>query len=226
MKIIAALIFTLYISAVQAVVPPTFKVEDLYKDAKFVGTVNIVSARAKFNPNNPKSVCGVEYEAIVTESILGGKPDTKLSINMLKDIRENQGFNFLEVGSEYFIYAEHRNTHQFVQLSDGLYDFPEYPQECYGGADNLHLYREFSGIIKSNQENRFLSTPGVTLIVGVRELPGAYWPEEGWEMTYGKKSYQEAYREKLIFQGVMLEPFIEFIAQHFARLNKPSNPTP
>jgi len=225
MRIIIALITIFYISWAQAVVPPNFKVEDLYKDAEFVGTVILITAKAKFDSSSPETVCGVQYEATVTESILGSKTGSKIIINMLKDIRENQGFNFLEVGGEYFIYAEHRKTHQFVQLSDGLYDFPEYPENCYGNPDELHLYREFSGIIKSNKGNRFLSTPGVTLIEGVRDLPSAYWPEEGWEMTYGKKTYAEVYREKLIFQGVMLEPFVNFIKQHFDRLNNSMQPT-
>lgn len=192
-----------------AISPPEIEPDTLLADTKFMGTVVVVSASARFHPSRPDFVCAVAYQARVIRSVLGGTSEIRL--HMLRDVREGNAFNFLEVGERYFVSAEDRKTHSFIQLSDALYQFPNYPDACYGDGNTLHINREFTGKVHSVRGQSFISSPGLVLIRGVNALPGAYWSNEEFDIVFGKKTLKQRLVEKLKYQGVMLEPFMHFV---------------
>ena len=153
MKFILSALFTLILVSAFAIVPPKFKMSDFQGDIRFSGIVTIYEAQAIFDDKD--EVCAVSYRAKVNESIYGAKKGDLVNLHMYKDIRKFD-FDFLEVGAEHFIYAESLDTHRFVQLSDGLYRFPEYTEKCDGEKESFFVYREFSGKVKNIRKQTYI----------------------------------------------------------------------
>lgn len=213
MRIEKYLVALLFLSEASfGVVPPSYSLNDLYPDAKFMGAVTVLQGTARMNSRG--EVCGMTYEAEIFSSSLGPKDGVKIKFHQLKDIRNNFDLAPLEIGSEYFIYTENRKTHRFVQLSDALVRFPEYEESCHAKENELYLYREFSGKVLEADGNRIVGDWGLRLIKEFREARSAYYSEAEYRVVIGKKSRLEQHQEKLHFQGYLLEDILNISKIH------------
>jgi len=186
--------------------PPRYYLTNFLQDAKFIGTVTITSGKALHNELG--KICGIAYEGFVTNSVIGTPKGNSIKLHHLKDIRTSYGVEPLEVGSDYFIYAENRNTHKLLQLSDGMARFPQYSEECHTNSNALYIYREFSDKIKiSRGEKRieYTGSWGMRLIQEFKEANAVYYTLKHYEDIIGKKSYTERMDESLRFEGFVLK---------------------
>jgi hypothetical protein len=201
-------VFTIFMTIVaHAIVPPEVNLSDFKSDLKFAGVVSLVEAKAIYTNSN--EICAVSYKAKVMQNIRGSSKGKIISLHMYKDIR-NLGFEFFEVGESYFIYSESKDTHRFVQLSDGLYRFPEYPEECSGKDDSKYVYREFSGKINYSGSSTYITSPGLDLIKGTDSVAKVFYSLDGYESVTKSISLFQAYQENLEYLGFEINAFIKF----------------
>lgn len=188
-----------------AVTVPVFTLSDFIEDAKFVGTVRLISAKTVHLRDEIDSICAVEYNAVVIDSAKGSESGKQVKFNLLKDA-QSRNLSFLEVGEAYFLYAESRDTYRPVQLSDGLHDFPSYPPHCYSSEGHLQIYREFSGKIVPSEKGAYVRSPGLKSIIEIGDLPSMYWSQSRHDFVVkdlDKKGVDGHY------QGVLLEPLLD-----------------
>lgn len=61
----------------------------IYQDARFIGTALILSGTSVATKDDAHDVCGASYTALVTGSVLGPSAGSTVGLHVLKDFRED-----------------------------------------------------------------------------------------------------------------------------------------
>ena len=149
-----------------AIGPSSFEIKDFFTDAKFIGVVKIESGQAS-NEFKGYDSCSATYSAKVVESIVGVDKGETISLHHLIDYRDPP----FEIGSRYFVYAESRDTHSFINLGDAIdlsLDDPR-PKSCHSDH-SLYIYREFSHKVHSDRGFSWIDSMDLRAWSGIRQI--------------------------------------------------------
>lgn len=188
--------------AAGAIVASVIDKHEIYQDARFIGTAVILSGTSVTTKDGGHDVCGASYTAFVTGSVLGPSTGSTIRLHVLKDFREEMRLGFLEVGSEYFVFAGDRKSHGFIQLTDVYSQVIKSPEQCHADDDAFYVFREFSGRLERQNGDQVLTNHYIRQIDGVNELRSYYWSEDEVDYLFGSKTKHEQLIEELHFVAV------------------------
>ncbi len=207
----------LFTLASYGVAPTEFDIKGFFTDAKFIGT-GIVISGISIPEKTPKSTCGATFKVLVESPILGAKQGEIIEIHHLMDSR----FPSLEIGSRYFIYAEDKSTHKFINLGDmidsSLNDSK--PKSCHSQTTSLYIYREFTQKISSEDGFNWIgefslgSWTGLQQIKQTKSLPWVYSGIRGSKFGMFTESWDYWLGKENVFGGALqLEPVIKLFKE-------------
>ena len=188
----------------------------IYEDARFIGTAVILSGDSLASDDDPNRVCAVTYTARVTDSVLGPSQDSMITLHVLQDHREDMQLGFLEVGSEYFVFAGDRESHDFVQITDVWYRRDETTAEdCHATTEGFYVFQEFSGRVNEHDDDKVLQNLYIRQIEGALELKSYYYSDDTFDyyMEPVVKTKYEQTVEGLSFIAVPVSSLFEFFAE-------------
>ncbi len=201
--------------------PKQFDIKDFFSDAKFIGTGVVISGFS-LPKTSPEESCGATFEVLVVTPILGAKKGEIVKLHHIMDNR----FSSLAIGSKYFIYAEDKSTHKFINLGDeidiSLND--PIPNSCHSKTTNLYIYREFTQKINSESGYSWIgdfnidSWMGLQQIKQTQKLPWVYSGFKDGKYGMFTESLKYGFGKDNVFGGApQLEPIIELFKQQAAK---------
>lgn len=121
--------------------------------------------------------------------------------------------DFLEVGSEYFVFAGDRESHDFIQITDVGYSRGiKLPERCHANNDTFYVFLEFSGRIEKRDGVKVVTNHYIRQIEGVNELGSYYWSEDKLDYLFEPqvKTKHEQIVEELNFVAVPVSSLFEY----------------
>ncbi|RTE86264.1 MULTISPECIES: hypothetical protein [Gammaproteobacteria] len=191
-----------------ALVPPKISTSELFKDAGFIGVVEIAEVHATLGYDTWGSVCGVTYRAHVEESVKGPITNEELFLHVLS----NSQNEVLEVGEKYFVYAEGRESQESVLLESPFRrDLEFFPEDCFSKIDSaLYVDLRFSPKMEEIVGVEAVTSWGIERINGTTELRSVWFHESSGRSLVAVKKFPDFYIERLTRQGIVLEDLLSY----------------
>ena len=186
----------------------------IVENARFIGTVNVVSGEA-LPVDDSDGVCAVRYTARVNESALGPDAGSTVELIVLKDHRDDMNLGFLEVGSEYFLIAGSSESHVFYGITDIVFSRDEELIDCAPVEDAFYVFQEFSSRVQMHIEP-VVSNYWLLQIAGIRDLESYYRSDDDsdFDMTPRALTERERLSPQVRFLALPLDTLLEYFSAH------------